>query len=293
MKLKIFTPCWGDKHIGLLKNCLGRSLFWPKNRSLVNQSEWIFVCDNDAEFEQIKDILKFYLFEGVVKAIVVPGLSASDPGKALIPPLLSVMRECIETKSYFLMATPDFIFGDGTIEAFKTIGQDYGSCVSIAHMRVLHSILLELSDGLTNAKLQGLGFKHPHPSWVYAKSDLKESSSYAGGVRWFDLGLGVVGVEHHLTSPFFVSFLEADLDVFSGRDCGDRPKFMIWDHSWPQSLFKYGRFRYIGSSDAAMMLEVTEENMNMPALSELSGCSKNAVHNRIQKQFISVFRGED
>lgn len=292
MKLKIFTPCWGKKHIELLKGCLALSLSWPKNREHVNGAEWVFVCEHESEFEEIKAIDKFYLFEGDVKAIIVPGLSQSNPMQALMPALMNTMRACIDEKSYFLMATPDFIFGDGTLGAFKTVGSDYGSCVSIAHMRVLPQVLDELTFVPKNAELQSLGFKYPHGSWVHANASFKDNCSYAGGVRWWDIGNNVTCVEHHLTSPFFVSFLEADLDVFSGSDSDGQSRFMIWDHAWPQALFKYGRFRYIGSSDAAIMLEVTDPEKNMPPLSNLPGCSKNSVHNRIQKQFISVFRGE-
>lgn len=291
--LKIFTPCWGKKHLSLLSNCLGVSLHWPKNFKAIAGAEWLIICDKESEALEAKEILEKFEFDCVIRPIVIPGISGSSAGGALVSPLLSTIRECIDSKSYFLMATPDFIFGEGTIDSFKVIGAEYGTCVSIAHMRVRPEILKEIGrDPVTNSKLMSYGFRYPHPSWTHFEAGKRPNATYVGGVRWFDLGNHTVGVQHHLTSPFYVSFLESDIDVFAGRDSGGMSKFMLWDHIWPHSLFKYGRFRYIGSSDAAMMLEVTEPESNMPMLSDFSGCSKNAVHNQIQKQFISVFRGE-
>lgn len=296
--MKIFTPCWGAKHIELFSKSLALSLSWPKNRLAIAGSEWTFVCDNEAEAVEIREIVKAYEFDVTVRPLIVKGLAQSNPDQSLILPLVQMIRECIGSRSNMFMATPDFIFSDGALDAFKIVGSEYGTCVSIAHMRVLPEVLdnihihTDFINHPTNAQLMGLGFKYPHPSWVHANASLKENCSYAGGVRWWDLGNKTVAVQHYLTSPFYVSFLESDLEVFFGRDTSGHAKFNLWDHVWPNSLFKYGRFRYIGSSDACLMLEVTEKDLNMPPLSEVSGCSKNSVHNQIQKQFISIFRGE-
>lgn len=291
-RLKIFTPCWGEKHISLLKNCLGKSLSWPKNNAAIQGAEWFFVAEDPKEADLITNAVKPF-FKGQISVCVVKDLSKYDVGISLMGPLKFAMENCIKENAQFLMATPDFIYGEGTIDAFKAIAEEPGSCVSIAHMRVLPSILHpdEYLDKLpfSNDYLVSLGFKHAHVTFSEANQ-----RRYRGGVHVTDISPNIKAVQHYLPSPFFCNFIEKDLTSFEQIHEGKVPGFGIWDHVWPTKLIEDGRLRYIGSSDAAMMLEVTDADKNVAPLDEPheTGFFKKNLHNKIQKQFLYIYRGE-
>lgn len=288
-KLKIFTPCWGEKHISLLKNCLGKSLSWPKNNAAIQGAEWFFVAEDPREADLITNAVKPF-FKGEISVCVVKDLSKYDVGISLMGPLKFVMENCIKENAQFLMATPDFIFGEGTIDAFKAIAEEPETCVSIAHMRVLPAVLDVLGGGAPdNEYLTAVGLYNAHVTFSEANKRL-----YRGGIHVTSLGPRMRAVQHYLPSPFFCNFIEKDLQSFEQIHEGKVPGFGIWDHVWPTKLIEDGRLRYIGSSDAAMMLEVTDADKNVAPLNGTTehGFFKNNLHNKIQKQFLYIYRGE-
>lgn len=221
-----------------------------------------------------------------------------DVGMILIEGIHILVKKCIENNTALLMATPDFIFGEGTLDVFKKVGSDKGSCVTIAHLRVLPEILGEISEvPLSNAKLMGLGYKHAHSAWVKCERSCDPGMSYLGGISWQWVAEGIAAVRHYLPSPFYVNFTEEDVQTFKTNWGNKPPAFGLWDHVWPHKLIESGRLRYIGSSDAAMMIEVTDEYANIPpwnppGKSNEDEYFRNEYQNHIQKQFVSVFRGE-
>lgn len=274
--MKIFTPCWGEKHIKLLETCLGASFRFPKNASSLAHSEWVFLCNGD-EAHRVERIAELIIPSSKIRII---------RGGDMMTAMLDVMESCVRDKDPMLMATPDFIYGDGTIDAFNKIGVA-NTCVSIAHMRVHPSILPFIQRGFTfpNDELMQLGMDHQHISWTNCEEGHKESMSYTGGIRWVrhdNMHL----IRHYLPSPFYVNFTQSDLDFFKGKT------FNFWDHLWPTSLILALRLRYIGSSDAAMMLEVTDVDANVPQILEAPAFHASYMHNQIQSQFVSVFRGK-
>lgn len=278
--MKIFTPCWGEKHIELLDTCLGMSLRWPKNNKSIENAEWIVLTSDEAEANKTAPI---------IKRISSSSKITIHPGGRLIDSLVAGIHSCLKDQEPMLMATPDFIYGDGTIDAFKAIAGKPGICASIAHMRVLPSVLPPLRTWKMrppiNCELMEIGFDHPHISWRHSEEGCEKPMSQLGGIRWNDLGCGIKAVRHYLPSPFFCNFIEADLKVFTGTD------FVHWDHTWPSNLLMDNRLRYIGSSDAACMIEVTDADMNVPDIGEGDGYARNFFHNKIQGQFVSIFRG--
>lgn len=291
--MKIFCPVWGEKHIALLKNALGVSLSWPKNRKAINGAEWVIITESEAELYQISKIL-LSIGDFKVKEHFIPGISGPgvDTGQCLIPPLLETIQDCIDSNESMLMATPDFIYADGTVTAFKNIAFEPGSCAAIAHMRVLPGILKHLRL-LPNEELMNIAYDFAHRSWAESPVNL-----YQGGVDRIEIAPHLTAVRHYMPSPFFVNFLPEDLDHFQEIHEGRKPGFGLWDHVWPTHLLNKGRLRFIGSSDAAMMIEVTDHSKNVPPIDfshtlESSGFFRKHFHNEIQKQFVSIFRSSE
>lgn len=295
--MKIFCPVWGEKHISLLKNALVLSLKWPKNRKAIQGAEWIVTTESENELDQISKIIRT-LGDHKVTDHFVPGISAPgvDTGQALITPLRETIKDCIEKNEPMLMATPDFIYADGTIDAFKKIGQDQGSCVAIAHMRILPSALKDINRldespyQIENDELMSVALNHAHDSWRKSPLNL-----FRGGIEWQNLGHGIYSVQHYMPSPFYVNFIDEDLTHFQEVNEGRPPGFGLWDHVWPTHLLKAGRLRFVGSSDAAMMVEITDAHKNVPPFNSKNdprGFFRTHFHNEIQKQFVSVFRSK-
>ena len=292
--MKIFCPVWGDKHIALLDKALGASLRWPQNNRSIKNAEWVITTDSASSFEKIKDVLKTIDPDFNAKAIIYSDLAYKgiDSGMILIKAVRSVAEVCIQENEPLLMATPDFIWGDGTIDAFKAAGRDKGSCVSIAHIRATPEIL-PLIFAPTNQQLVTLAWIHPHISWTGSDSEGLEKRIYRGGVSWTKISNTKKLVRHYMPSPFYVNFLNKDLTCFNMNHEGRPPGFGMWDHVWPSELIEDSRLRFIGSSNAAIMVEVTDHNMNVPPIDkpEEHGFFRNHFHNKIQNQFVSLFEG--
>ena len=305
--MRIFCPVWGNKHINLLKNALGKSLSWPRNAKAITGCEWNIITSSQQEASQIANIIQGFGIDSQAQIIVIPQLDNpnTDKGMILIVPLRETIQACLKDKKPMLMATPDFIYGDGTIDAFKAIAKEEGSCASIAHLRVIPSIFESLKDlekrrgTPSNAQLMGKAFIHSHISWSDSDHRL-----YKSGLRKWKVSEDKIAfesyptyaVQHFMPSPFFCNFLSQDLDSFNKWVDGRPPGFGLFDHWWPTDLIEQGRLKFIGSSDIACMVEITDVNANVPPINELNdppnGFMHTKLHNNIQKQFISCFRGE-
>lgn len=220
-------------------------------------------------------------------------LTTVDRGQVLIKSLQESISLCLVDSSPMLMATPDFIYGNGTIETFARVANEPGSCATIANIRVLPSILPEIADMTcpTNSMLTSVAFSCLHRSWSESPGNL-----YRSGVRINGIAQKLWAVEHWMPSPFYYNFLDCDRQHF--REWHERkpPGFGIVDHLFPTYLLEQERLRYIGSSDAALMCEVTDPEMNVPPLNAAGDPQdkffRNHFHNNIQRQFVSIFRGE-
>lgn len=295
--MRIFLPCWGDTHIDLLKNCLGKSLNWPKNKAAVDDSEWIVTTDSDESLEKISDILFDIDNSPIIISLVDKTVKYNAP-TVLFNVLNRTIEECVKDEEPLLMATPDYIFADGTIDSLKAIGDAPGSCVGFAHMRVLPDVLEKLNHRPpSNAELMRLGLNHPHPAWEDSEETANPGRTYYGGISWKRVGEKEIAVSHRLPAPFYVNFLKEDLEFFAAtHGHAFDHTFNLWDHLWPSVLLKEGRFRYIGSSDLALMMEVTDKEANVPPINPYNVTNKDksvheSFHNLMCKQFISTFRG--
>lgn len=297
--LHIFTPAWGSKHLALMRSALGRSLLWPKNYDTVREAKWHLVSvPQDAE--AVKALAHELLPHAEVDICVDPRvMQASDHGLSLALDLMKVMDICIKDNAPMLMATPDFVYGDGTIRAMMEIADQPGTVAGMAHIRVLPGFLAHIGFNVTgkiptNAQLMNIAFKNCHGTWQDTQCGADPTMSYHCGVSWKWLNENTAAVQHHMPSPFLVNFISKDKDVWRN---GGEPGFGFWDHDWPAFLLNDQRLRWIGSSDAAFMAEVTEPMANLGKMLPRNPLDpdaffKDSYHCRIQRQFVSIFRGE-
>lgn len=303
MQFKIFCPVWGVKHLDLLDKALLKSLSWPLNRAEIEDAEWMVVTNNEQSFLKAQKSIKCVFPLSKQYSFIYPELI--DPTirveETLLKALIAAMRRCLKAHTPMLMATPDYIFGDGTIKAFKLLSQR-DECVSMAHMRVLPDILNKISDNApTNADLLKMGMDHAHETWKGSEISLHNGFTVFGAIQWQRLSDKITLVRHWIPAPFYVNFTQDDLDFFENFKEGYYNNhlylktFALWDHLWAAKVIEQGRLRLIGSSDAAMMIEVTDGDKNLPRPNPIHQTNKdgyilNQPHNHIQRQFISTIR---
>lgn len=297
--MTIFVPAWGETHIELFTKALGRSLSWPRNRLGLQNAKWIILSEEAKDAQTIESFIKDEIHaQAEIQILIDPRLSLGGvtTEKILLNHLISVIEKLIG-KDSFLMATPDYIFGDGTIPNLQTIGGHEDLVASFAHMRVLDTILEELDED-SNPSLITKAFKHQHESWVKSNEDSFPGITYHGGIFWRQLDPKLMAVTHYLPAPFYANFTKADLDFFKAEHQHQfNHRFPLWDHVWTGLLLHQGRLRYIGSSDIAAMVEITEEHShltphNPPGKINESGYAGNLMNNDIHKQFIYTMRSE-
>lgn len=287
MALKIFCPVWGPKHQKLLNDALLRSLSWERNRPYIETAEWLIITDSAGELARATTNIQEHFPMSSIRHFIHPELADPniDRGMVIIKSVQKVVDICLKESTPMLMATPDFIYGNGTIETFAKIADEPGSCATIANIRVLPSILPVKHEDLVEE-----AFMHLHPSWAQSPLNL-----YRSGVKIAPIGVSTWAVRHFMPSPFYVNFIEEDKNYFKEWHEGKPPGFGLWDHVWPTHLLEDGRLRFIGSSDAAVMCEVTDEDSNVPPLNAAGDPPnkffRDHFHNKIQSQFVTIFRG--
>lgn len=295
--LHIFTPSWHPHFNNLFVNALGRSLKWPANAEAVRDSIWTICTDTQSSADSLELAAHTIIPSCKVRIQLQPRFSEpnSPIGALKMKCLLKSIRECLNEATPMLMSTPDFIWADGSIgnmvdESYPDEGQ--GLCVSIAHMRVLPTLLLDF-QAKSPAQLVQQGLDFAHDSWTRCEIGLDPSGIYHAGLSWRRVK-NAISVQHQMPSPFLVNFRECDLEEFSRWKGMTPPAFGEWDHDWPSRLIEQGRLRYLGSSDLAFMVEVTEADKNVPPLEPARTPHDQFFRTepsvKIQKQFISTFR---
>ena len=287
MSLSLLTVMWGDYHIGLFEQACFRSLMWPKNKEALKrqQAHWTIFTDSKKYSERLEK-----LFEGSGVSLVVRDESELrdriDPIQAA---LIWQIEKCLYHENRLLLAPPDTVFGDGSVQALLEIGADKGSCVVVPHPRVHPALLTELDEGTSNADLVYLAWQHLHRSWKDAESGCERQNSYIGGVSWRRLDADTMAITHRLPTVYLADFTAEDLEYFKTRI-----SFGAYDHEWPGDiLLPRERQRFVGSSDGAFIVEITEELKNVPPFNPShprEGFWKNHAHNRINRGIVSIFR---
>ncbi len=291
MALQILTCVWGKSHIELFKKTALESLSWDKNKKALTDAQAIWNIITD-DVDAMKELTK-HLPEPIYPII---NIRSMEDHRDYIDQVQSAsiwqMERSVESKDKVLLAPPDTIFGDGTVANLLEAGKDNESVVVVPHARVLPSILTEMDSfylPVDNAPLVSLAWRHLHDAWVHAERGHANQSSYVGGVEWWRVGNIIQGT-HRLPSPYLIQFTKEDLLYFRSAI-----SFGHFDHMWPGDiLIPRGRQRYLGSSDAAFIVEITEADKNVPPIIEgqpESGFWRDHLHNRSNGQIIFTLRG--
>lgn len=293
MKFQILSVFWGNPYATwFMKGCL-KSLAFPKNKKAIDTycSVWNIFCD-DNQIEMIREATK----------ITFPTLSikirSTDELRAFVDQHQAAMcwqvEECLKAKERLLFAPPDTIFADGTVKNFLSLGREKNSCVAIAHPRVLPELLLEMNtlDIQSPAKLVNRIWNegHLHQSWSDAETGHPRQNSFIGGVRWSELEPNLYLITHHLPTVYFADFTDEDLMYF--KVCTG---FGHWDHQWPSDiLLRQCRQRYVGSSDAGFICEITHKEKNIPPVQpgNTDEFWRSFPHNLQNRMTQIIFRGE-
>lgn len=157
-------------------------------------------------------------------------------------------------------------------------------------------ILGATRGSVSNASLVTLAFKNAHDSWKCAEIGHEKNNSFIGGIAWAKLSDGLWSAQHRLPTVYLADFNETDWDFFWSQ-----VSFGGWDHRWPaENLIRQERQRYVGSSDACFVVEITDWDKNVPPdvpRENLQGRDQDAYwnghyHNGINRQISVILRGE-
>lgn len=298
--LRIYTVCWGS-HIELFEKTIIRSFGWPKNKkALLNENvTWSFHTYKKDTTKLIQ-LAKRIGIDNIEITELSPEFDKpqADVGACLLIHFKEEIKRCLETNSRLLLAPPDSIFGDGTLEALFRAGNQEHTCVAVPHPRVLPTIFEypselcpTLGGPIENAQLVSEAWRNLHKTWSEAEVGHDKINSYVGGVCWRKIGSGLYSVQHRLPTNYLIHFHGSDLSFFESQVV-----FGAIDHIWPSKLIKEERERVIGSSDVAFIVEVTEPKQNVPPnypymKNEPDRFWRAAPHNSVFRQFSVIFRG--
>lgn len=289
MRMRLFTLCWGQPYIDWFEHALVRSLCWSQNIEAIRSytNEWnIYTKDGDRErlraiAERVGVPLQFHPFD-----------MKNSSGETLQPCFLDHMRNCHQDGSAMFIAPPDTIFGNGTIAAICGVGRLPGICVAVPHVRVNAGALGQIGEReWSNPELVDFAWANLHPTWRDADARLGNTNSFLGGVSWHQLRKGLYAVTHRLPTCYLANIDATDVDWFSRQwETG------AFDHTWPAKFVKEQRQRFIGSSDAAFMVELTRENENIPICQPTNPNDpdkfwRDLEHNYVNRNTAAIFRG--
>lgn len=295
--LRIYTAVWGKKFIELFKKTALKSLHWQQNlEALMNVNQPIIwsLYSNEEDLTEVETIVQdaFGDFITIETNSFSEKIEGNHPkmGNLILDCFVKEIEKCLQANAKLLLAPPDTIFGDGSLRGLFTVGAHKGICVAVPHPRVLDTIL-KSDDQLTNPQLVSLAWQHLHRTWSEAKSDREKNNAHVGGIYWKEVKKGLYTVQHRLPTNYLIHFNKDDLEFFKNQI-----SFGVIDHLWPIFLLKREQQRYIGSSDVAFIVEVTEEKQNVPPcypvnINQPDGFWRQEFHNKIFRQMIAVFRG--
>lgn len=290
MNFQILSCFWGKKHFDLWKRCAFKSLTFEKNRKSLRHSQWNVYTDIEFHEELIG------LFTNRMPDCDLKLGDATDLRDYIDlhqSAFIKTIDSCLKMGSRCLLAPPDSIFGDGSVNGMISLGRESNSIVVVPHARVIPKFAEWEYEGInwSNHQLVKRAWEHLHRSWSDAEIGHPMNSSYVGGVEWQKLDQNLYAVTHRLPTPYLIDFMPSDLDYFKMQG-----SFGNFDHTWGNDYIPQGRMRYCGSSDIAFIAEVTDEDKNIPPIfpnQPKTGFWKNHYQNQINAQIVAVFRGGD
>ncbi len=288
MKIELLTSVWGSAHIEMMRRALLNSLTFERNKMALYGAKWNIFTDEE-HMVQIKNMCEEAL----------PDTEISIGTTSMLRRYIDItqsavvwqVEECLKNGSRLLMAPPDTIFGNGTIENLKMSGREKHTCVVVPHPRVIPSFL-NTSDIYyrdSNAHLVDAAWNFLHRSWTDAEEGHHMQNSFVGGVVWKEIEEGLYEVRHRLPTIYLADFTKEDLEVFKSM-----PSFGSYDHEFPSRLVHQGRQRFVASSDACFIIEITDPNKNVPPIWDgpVTEFWRSHPHGEHDKQILSYFRSE-
>lgn len=261
--LRIFTPVWGEEHIHRFEHGLFKSLCWPKNKAALedNVRYWHIFTTPD-EMGELEALLIDSGYPYQLHGIDPIALEGPQPRSiAITNAATEIMSTCVIDQSIFMPAFTDVIFADGSMEAMFAIAQRPRIGVTVPHMRVLPHFLNLLHEPLSCAEMVTAAMKTAHSTWLDAEVGVKGffrpvSNQFYGGLSWEKCG-NLYLVQHVIPNVWMANIEQSDVNFIRAAGA-----WGAYDHNWPGKLLEEGRNRYIGSSDAAFMVEITEPTVN-------------------------------
>ena len=261
MKLRdslfIWVPVWGEKHINWFFDYTLPSLVTRNNLPLVAKNKNVKICfytnDNDAQLIEnfMNSLAHDYEYSINIKS------NFKDKARDTMSNfLIHILEECIENNAMFLVALPDFIFSDGSINNLVTLSDGKGVSISVAHPRVSIEELEKYGGVLNNnaPDLVETALKFKHKTLLLA-DELKDNNSSKMGVATRDIPNGLA-VIHNLPAVFLCNPNKEDVSFFKRRH-----SFNIIDKVWPHFLFRQSRLKVVTSSDIAFIIELTHDSV--------------------------------
>ncbi len=307
MSLQLFTSVWGESHVKMFKEASLKSLSFPKNQQTLieAEAEWNIFTE-EKFFEEIKEMV----YKAIPKLPLLNLVSTATLRDYTCPihsASLKMIKKCVDRDMKLLMCPPDTIFGDGSVHNLLKIGRERHTCVVSPHPRVLPKFLKEFAkkSSYSNQELVGLAWKkaestaltkyeYLHRAWSEAEIGHPFQNSYVSGVSWQELEGDLYSITHWLPTVYLAHFNQNDWDFFRKS-----VNFGVYDHVWPSMLVKARRQRFIASSEACFIVEITEKDKNVPPVWPGSVDSFWALetnqpdheHNSYNRQIVSTFRG--
>ncbi len=298
--LRMFTALYGSEMIDTFKQGALQSLLWPKNKAAIDGNTWS-VWSTEKDIDEVERIL-FNSFDVTVEKHIIPDIRDQLGNIAPAPyvlhkPILDEMVACLNSSSKFMMLPPDTIFGEGTLSNILKLGDGPGTCVAVPHMRVLPHITHHISEKpLSNASLCKSALACAHKSWVDAEKGSLSPNSFWSGMSWERLNESLVSLTHRLPTVYLASFNGQDHAAWQMM-----ATFGGWDHMLPaETMVRQERLRMPGSTDAAMICEITGPGDNIPPVTPPEviaqhgpdGFWTDRLHNSHNRQFQFVMRPE-
>jgi hypothetical protein len=293
--VRLFTIVWGERFMNWFEHGLVRSLGWPQNKAALKKRVTCWDLWTTPEDEaRVREIASRLGIALEVRTILNGKPESVIRKKNLIESLIAEMDYCVGKKSAFFFASPDAVFGDGSVESFMEIGSVPRVCVAAVPMRVVADGFLEaLGDApVSNPRLVKLAFERMHSAFASGQIGLPQTSSFRSGLAWRKIRDGMYAVTFRMHSSYLMQPEWTDVKWFR-----DKPKFGNYDWSFPQVLVGQQRQRVIGSSDAAFIVELTtggedQRTWSSPFPDDPDRFEKDLLHHQVNRNVQCIWRAE-
>lgn len=297
----LLTVVWGNDRLRLFEHALLRSVLQRGNLPRLVRDGVSVSIDVHTTLKHVGDvhrILKRTLCER--PAHVRDGIQISifvtvGPKVHLESALRRTMRRCARRNASMLMAPPDSYFANGSINNLVQAQAGRNVSVAAVHLRVVDEEFLRALDAFEGdieaPMLDSLALETAHDNVANGFIERDRNCASETGVALQVLEPNMVLVTHRIPTIHLIAVEQSDVEYFEGRP------FQAWDHQMTALHIAHGRFKYIGSSDAFFMVELTDaESHLVPA--ETSAWSdtykwEEDLHHAINRNFCSVLRLDD